>query len=108
MRTEEGMEPEKSPTRSSTERRNKENGFGSNIGGGTNNLNKLIPGPKKKKKKKPSLLPKVFMLSSKKSHKLIPFFFSTKHFRFVFLKPTTIQEMRLAITFPCMNFVDFT
>ncbi|ESQ44788.1 hypothetical protein EUTSA_v10003156mg [Eutrema salsugineum] len=81
-RTEEGREPEKSPTRSSTEGRNKENGFwqsksfafgdqgsgSNNIGGGTNN-NNLTPETKKKKKKL-SLFPKVFMfLSRKKSHK---------------------------------------
>ncbi|KAL9282117.1 unnamed protein product [Arabidopsis thaliana] len=82
-RTDEGREPEKSPTRSSTEGRNKENGFGqsksfafgdqgssSNYTGGstTTNNNNVTPETKKKKKKL-SLFPKVFMfLSRKKSH----------------------------------------
>ncbi|CAL9242293.1 unnamed protein product [Arabidopsis halleri] len=82
-RTDESREPEKSPTRSSTEGRNKENGFGqsksfafgdqgssSNYTGGgtTTNKNNLTPETKKKKKKL-SLFPKVFMfLSRKKSH----------------------------------------
>lgn len=81
-RTDEGKEPEKSPTRSSTEGRNKDNGFGQSksfafgdqgsssnyIGTGTNNNNNVTPETKKKKKKL-SLFPKVFMfLSRKKSH----------------------------------------
>ncbi|CAH2046713.1 unnamed protein product [Thlaspi arvense] len=77
-RTEEGREPEKSPARSGTAGRHKENGYGqsksfafgeqgsgsSNIGGGNN-----VTPETKKKKKKLSLFPKVFMfLSRKKSH----------------------------------------
>ncbi|KAF8107769.1 hypothetical protein N665_0117s0038 [Sinapis alba] len=63
-RTEDGMEPEKSPTRSSTFAFG-EQGTSSNID--NSNVN---PETKKKKKKKLSLLPKVLMfLSRKKSHK---------------------------------------
>ncbi|XP_010442108.1 PREDICTED: protein WEAK CHLOROPLAST MOVEMENT UNDER BLUE LIGHT-like 3 [Camelina sativa] len=77
-RTDEGREPEKSPTRSSTE-----NGFGQSksfafgeqgsssnyTGAGTNNNNNNLTPETKKKKKKLSLFPKVFMfLSRKKSH----------------------------------------
>lgn len=63
-RTEEGMEPEKSPTRSSTFAFG-EQGTSSNI-----DNNNVTPETKKKKKKKLSLLPKVLMfLSRKKSHK---------------------------------------
>ncbi|KAL1198693.1 Protein WEAK CHLOROPLAST MOVEMENT UNDER BLUE LIGHT-like 3 [Cardamine amara subsp. amara] len=77
-------QPEKSPTRSSTEGRNKENGFGlsksfafgdqgsssdNNNGGGTTTTNNNTTPETKKKKKKLSLFPKVFMfLSRKKSH----------------------------------------
>lgn len=63
-RTEEGTEPEKSPTRSST--------FAFGEQGTSNNIdtNNVTPETKKKKKKKLSLLPKVLMfLSRKKSHK---------------------------------------
>jgi len=82
-RTDEGREPEKSPTRSSTEGRNKENGFGqsksfafgdqgsssNNTGGSTTTNNNNLTPETKKKKKKLSLFPKVFMfLSRKKSH----------------------------------------
>ncbi|EOA14360.1 hypothetical protein CARUB_v10027545mg [Capsella rubella] len=81
-RTDESREPEKSPTRSSTEGRNTENGYGqsksfafgeqgssSNYVEAATTINNNVTPETKKKKKKLSLFPKVFMfLSRKKSH----------------------------------------